>query len=105
MATVRLGNRNEGELNLWQELRTMADQHPSLDPETLLRLVTVNGARALGQAGKLGELSRGSRADLVVLPVSRPGRDPYSAALEHEGPASGVMINGRWAITPPGAGL
>ena len=55
-----------------------------------------NGARALGHAGKLGELSPGSRADLVVLPVSRLGRDPYATALSHTGPVGAVMINGRW---------
>jgi cytosine/adenosine deaminase-related metal-dependent hydrolase len=101
MATVRLQNRQAGQLDLWTEMRTMADQQPDLKPEMLLRFATIHGARALGCAGKLGQISPGSRADLVTVPLARPGRDLYAAALGHIGPVHGVMINGRWVKSSP----
>jgi 5-methylthioadenosine/S-adenosylhomocysteine deaminase len=50
---------------LFQRART---QDPAaLPPETVLRLATINGARALGLEGELGSLEADKRADLIVV--------------------------------------
>ena len=67
LATVRLGSPQTGELDPWDEMRTMADQHPALEPESLLRLSTINAARALGRPGQAGRaLSRQSGGSDVL---------------------------------------
>jgi 5-methylthioadenosine/S-adenosylhomocysteine deaminase len=73
-------------------------------PTRLLDMATRGGARALGLAGRLGDLAPGHRADLVLL-------DPRDAALggaavtvpqlvQHAGPGAvaAVMVEGRWAL-------
>src|SRR5205814_1454527 len=52
------------ELSLFEELRAFGRRFPSVSPEAILRMVTLNPARALGCAGKLGELRAGSFADI-----------------------------------------
>jgi 5-methylthioadenosine/S-adenosylhomocysteine deaminase len=73
-------------------------------PARVLDMATRGGARALGLAGRLGELAPGHRADLVLL-------DPRGAALggaaitvpqlvQHAGPeaVAAVMVDGRWVL-------
>ncbi|VVJ17599.1 Amidohydrolase [Amycolatopsis camponoti] len=56
---------------------------------------TVEGARALGLADRVGRLEAGMRADLVVLDSSGP--NPVAAALyAAAGDVEAVMIAGRW---------
>jgi 5-methylthioadenosine/S-adenosylhomocysteine deaminase len=53
---------------LFQRART---QDPgALPPETVLRLATINGARALGLDGEIGSLEPGKRADLIVVDLA-----------------------------------
>jgi 5-methylthioadenosine/S-adenosylhomocysteine deaminase len=73
-------------------------------PAQVLDMATGGGARALGLAGRLGELAPGHRADLVLL-------DPRGAALagvavtlpqvvQHASAAAvaAVMVEGRWVL-------
>ncbi|MGW0584138.1 amidohydrolase, partial [Streptomyces sp. NPDC002920] len=50
--------------------------------EQAVRMATIEGARALGLADRLGSLEAGKRADLIVLdlggPHLRPAHDPWS---------------------------
>ncbi len=57
------------DLDLWQELRHIAQHHPHLSPETILRLGTLAGAEALGLADELGSITAGKRAALAVVPL------------------------------------
>jgi 5-methylthioadenosine/S-adenosylhomocysteine deaminase len=53
---------------LFQRART---QDPAaLPPETVLRLATINGARALGLDHEIGSLEPGKRADLIVVDLA-----------------------------------
>ena len=101
LASVRRTSRAKLELDLLAEMRSMADRDPALSPEDLVRLATLNGARALGRSGRLGELSPGAMADLIVLPASKQARKSYDAVLRHTGPVAGAMIHGQWALRPP----
>jgi cytosine/adenosine deaminase-related metal-dependent hydrolase len=89
------------ELNLFEEMRAFARLFPSVPPETILQMVTLNPARALGFAGKLGEIRPGAFADLIALPVGRSSENVCASIVNHTGNVSASMINGSWAITPP----
>jgi cytosine/adenosine deaminase-related metal-dependent hydrolase len=101
LATVRKTGKQRPELDLFAEMRTLADKDKSISPAELLDMVTVNGARALGLAGKIGELSSGAFADLIAIPFSGKPSDLFEAVLQHTGAVSVSLIEGRWAI-PPG---
>jgi imidazolonepropionase-like amidohydrolase len=96
LASVYKRRHETVELNLFDEMRAVAEAEPWLSPRELVRMVTVNGARALGWEGKVGELVPGAWADLITLPFNGPGRGVYRALVEHRGPVAAVMINGRW---------
>ena len=100
LATTRKSGRNKPELDLFAEMRVLAASDRDVSPPEVLRMATVNGARALGLPGKVGELSPGAFADLIAVPF--PGRpaDVYEALLHHPGIVAGSMIEGRWIIPP-----
>ncbi len=57
------------DLNVWRELSTIRRVHTGIDPQLILKMGTVNGARALGVDSKLGSLSNGKHAEFLTLPV------------------------------------
>ena len=100
LASVYKARRQSVELSLFEEMRALAQAHPWLSARSIVRLVTLNGARALGLQGRIGELSEGSFADLIALPfVGRPA-EVHDAILHHAGDVTASMIDGRWAIAP-----
>ena len=103
LATVAKNGKEELELNLFQEMQALAGAKPALPPPTILKMATVNGARALGLAGKVGELSGGSFADLIALPFSGKISDAPEAVVHFSGPVRASMINGSWAVAPTSA--
>jgi cytosine/adenosine deaminase-related metal-dependent hydrolase len=100
LATVRKHPKRELELNLFLEMRAFAAAHPDLAPETMLRMVTLNAARALGLAGRLGALRRGAWADAIAIPFGGTPRESYDAAVHYHGAVRASLIAGRWAIAP-----
>lgn len=88
------------ELSMFDEMRALAARFPRLGPRKILKMATLNGAKALGMAGRIGEISRGAYADLIALPFRGILRDVPAAILKHSGSVSASMINGQWAIEP-----
>lgn len=58
-------------LSVLEELRFLRRCHTDLSPELLLRMATINGARALGLLERVGSLRAGLRADVVVMGLGR----------------------------------
>lgn len=100
LATVRKHPRSQLELNLFLEMRAFAAKHPGVPPHQILQMATIHGARALGLAGKAGELVRGAHADLIALPCPKKIADIFEAVLHHAGGIGASMIAGQWAIAP-----
>ena len=69
LATVRLRGKPKPELDMFGEMRALAAWEPGLSPTDILRMATVNGARALGLAAQIGELSKKALADLIAIPA------------------------------------
>jgi cytosine/adenosine deaminase-related metal-dependent hydrolase len=102
LASVYKPRRQSVELNLFEEMRAVAEARPSLSARSIVRLVTLNGARALGMQGRIGELSEHSFADLIALPFAGKPAEVDDAILHHAGGVAASMIDGQWAIAPHG---
>jgi len=86
------------ELNLFKEMRVLASREPWLAPRGIVRMATLNGARALGMAERLGELKPRAFADVIALPFSGKISNVYDAVLGFEGKITASMIDGSWAV-------
>lgn len=98
LATIAANGKEGLELNLFHEMRAFSHAHPAVPPETILNMATVNGARALGMAGKIGELSGHAFADLIAIPFTGPISDAAAAIVNFSGRVHTSMIGGQWAV-------
>ena len=89
LASVYKTRRQTVELSLFEEMRALAQAQPGLSARRIVRLVTVNGARALGLQGRIGELSANAFADLIALPFAGRPAKVYDAILHHAGSCVG----------------
>ncbi len=49
-------------LDIWQEMSILAQEHPSVDPATILAMATLGGAKALHRETDFGALAQGCKA-------------------------------------------
>nr|WP_283771519.1 MULTISPECIES: amidohydrolase family protein [unclassified Chelatococcus] len=70
-------------------------------PRELVSVATIGGARVMGLGDKIGSLTPGKRADLIMIRASdinlAPVKDPYHAMVFHGLPSNvdTVMVDGR----------
>lgn len=83
-------------LNLLEDLRLVHQQHPSLSPETLFKLVTTQAAKALGMSQKVGALEPGLHADLAIFPAQ--GSNPLLDIVQSSLMPQQVWVNGEPAV-------
>jgi cytosine/adenosine deaminase-related metal-dependent hydrolase len=100
LASVVQPRRQTVELNLFEEMREFARRFPAVSPETILQMVTLNPARALGLAGRLGELRPGAGADLIAVPAPERNEELFESLLHHSSCVAASLIGGEWAILP-----
>jgi cytosine/adenosine deaminase-related metal-dependent hydrolase len=100
LATTRKDGKQKPVLDMFAEMRSLADSDKKISPEEILRMATVNGARALGLAGKIGELKKNAFADLIAIPFAGKIANVHAALIAHTGSVSASMIEGRWAVPP-----
>jgi cytosine/adenosine deaminase-related metal-dependent hydrolase len=86
------------DLDILAEARFVHQRYPDFPGETLLRMVTLAGAEALGWADEAGSLEPGKSADLVVVPLpDRDAGDPHELLFAPDGPAERrTMFRGAW---------
>lgn len=104
------GAASANDLDLWmamrlggyaQKVRHGADTLPA---ERLVRMATINGARALGIDHLVGSVEVGKRADLVVLDADSPSLNPVYEAASALAYAAGrgdvrqVLVDGRVVV-------
>lgn len=84
-----------------RQLTGLFSRAPTITSKQALSWASIEGARALGLAGRVGRLEAGLQADIVAIDASGlnlwPALDPVAAVL-HAGIANieAVMIAGRW---------
>src|SRR5205814_7393446 len=64
------------DLSLFAEMRAFRRSEPGISPDKILKMVTVNPARALRQENTLGQIRRGFRADLIAVQCNE-GDSPF----------------------------
>lgn len=100
LATTRKAGKPKPELDMFAEMRVLANKDKDVSPTEILTMATVNGARALGLAGQVGELSKGAFADLITIPFTGKPARAMEGVLEHTGNVAASMIEGDWAMAP-----
>ncbi|NLG84795.1 MAG: amidohydrolase [Firmicutes bacterium] len=113
--TVGLGTdgaASNNNLDLFREVRLAALIHKVREEDATaipaglaLRFATVGGAASLGLAEKIGQITPGFRADLIMLSLHRPhlvpGHDPISHlvyAAEGFADVTDVMVDGEFLL-------
>lgn len=84
------GPASNNNLDLFEEMRSaslmakLVGKNPeALDARSVLRMATMDGARALGLEDRIGSLVAGKLADLIVLDMDRPHLTPCYDPLSH----------------------
>ena len=91
MVTRRL----KPELSMFTEMQTFAAKHPDVSPETIVRMATRHGARALGWERRVGGIFEQGLADLIAIPFQGKPQEAWAAAVHHTGPVTASMIDGK----------
>ena len=79
-------------LSLFDEMRAFQKNFPRVPPEEILKMATVNPARALRQENTLGKIRGGALADLIAVPFN--GGDLLEEIVAFAG-EPWMMIGGR----------
>ena len=98
LASVRVERGPKPVLSLFAEMQAFLAKSPDVAPDVVLRMATINGARALGRAGQLGELSPGAYADCIAVPCTGSAARSLDALVHFEGEVAASIIGGRWAL-------
>jgi aminodeoxyfutalosine deaminase len=87
------------DLDILAEARFLRRHYPEVAPAAILRMLTLNGAEALGFDAVMGSVAPGKSADLVVLPLPNEERaDPHDLVLDAALPVERVMFRGEWRV-------
>lgn len=71
------------DLDLMQEVRALHDEHPLIEPHTLIQMATLHGAVTLGLEDRFGVLEPGMEGDIAIFdvgPTSQPEYDIVRSA-------------------------
>ncbi|MFP4032762.1 MAG: amidohydrolase family protein [Desulfococcaceae bacterium] len=99
------GAASNNDLDMFGEMAMAARLHkvftgdPTvLDARTVIRMATLDGARAIGLGDEIGSLEVGKRADLIVLDANRPHMAPMhhpESQLVYSAGGGEVVVGGR----------
>lgn len=97
-ATVALGTDGRGsspDLSLLAEMRFAAQRHPAIGLDKILRMGTIDGARALGRDEEIGSIAPGKQADLAIVALpDRATADPYQLLFDSTEPVVACYCRG-----------
>ena len=90
------GRGSNPDLSMWHELQFVAHRHPQAAPLELLRMATLDAARALQMDERVGSLTVGKQADLTVVAVSDGAASPDGDLFNPTHHVVAVMRDGVW---------
>lgn len=82
-------------LNLFSEMRMAHQNYPFLSSLDLLRMVTLNPARALQQDHRLGRIAPGFLADAIAIPYSGDVETVHDAIVENRSSIEWMIVDGK----------
>jgi len=84
------GCASNNDLDLFLEMDTVAKLHKvktmdptAMDARTVLKMATIQGARALGLDESIGSLEKGKKADLIIIDIDKPHLTPMYNPVSH----------------------
>jgi len=84
------------DLSVLAEMRAAARQHREVPGEAIVRMATLDAARALGWQHEMGSLEPGKLAHLTVVALPEGAEtDPYALLLDGQTPVVGRWYRGR----------
>src|SRR5262249_1895933 len=81
-------------LSLFDEMQAFQKEFPSVSAEEIVRMVTVNPARALRNENALGQIRSNFQADLIAIPCFG-STDIFEQILAFNAPVCWTMVNGQ----------
>jgi aminodeoxyfutalosine deaminase len=86
---------SNGDLSLFGEMSALQEAQPTLSSEEILKMVTINPARALQMGDELGQLQPGFIADLIAIPAKLRSKDVFDEIISCHESVSWMMIEGK----------
>lgn len=106
------GACSNNDLDMWEEMRTalllqrvVTNDAQALMPFDVVKMATVNGAKAIGMEGELGVVKEGALADLIVVNMTAPHLMPngsiFSALVfcAKSSDVESVIVDGKLLVT------
>ena len=82
-------------LNMFHEMRVVKENFPDLENNIILKMATVNGAKAIGFGGEIGEIAIGRKADIIGIDIKDSSfNNPIEYVINKAEKVSFSMING-----------
>ncbi len=83
------------QLNMFYEMRIIKENFPDLENNTILKMATINGAKAIGFEKEIGEITVGKRADIIGIDVKdNSTNDPVDCVINMAEKVSFSIVNG-----------
>jgi aminodeoxyfutalosine deaminase len=88
------GRSSNPDLSVWHELQFLRQRCPDYDPAALLRMGTLQGARALGLDHQIGTIEPGKSPALAVIRLGQVGTtDPYEELFHADSEVTDLLAN------------
>jgi cytosine/adenosine deaminase-related metal-dependent hydrolase len=88
------GRSSNPDLSVWRELQFLRKRHPDYDPASLLRMGTLQGARALGLDDQIGTIEPGKSPAIAVIRLGHVGTaDPYEDLFHEDSEVVNLLAN------------
>ena len=84
------------DLSLLSDIRHVAHSHPAIAPATVLRMGTLNGAKALAREREVGTLEVGKQPNLAIVPLPEgQASDPHNLLFDQNAPVRSSRFHGQ----------
>lgn len=84
------------DLDLLAEMRFVARRYAQVSPTIVMKLGTLQGAKALGRDGEIGTLEPGKYANLAIVPLpDREAADPHELLFDSDKPVAATWFRGK----------
>ncbi len=94
LASAKVDGRNNVALDMFNEMRLFSKR--LINPEVIVKMATVNGAKALGYERRCGCLNLGAFADLICIPYDGKKNDVYDAVVHCKGDVLFSLVDGKY---------